>query len=194
MSIRTLPLAFFKHCVRRPTYLDVLPVDVIRHFILPCLGWEDRIHLNMLTPPGDRTPPNKIPKDRIIAHQLCTSAKKLSSKVTAATTPPRRESAVRRTEALLNVFRSLNASPDVALMFQHSSVFRATVINKLTEFADPEALARITRVVQRNEMRQLIDALMTKVAAHPFVRPVSSKQWLRAVVTQNGNCVYSEWE
>lgn len=194
MSLRTLPLAFFKHCIRRPTYLDVLPVDVIRHHIIPFLAWEDRIHINMLTPPGDRTPPNKIPKDRIIAHQLYMSAKKLSSKVTAANTPRRRESAVHKTEALLDVFRAMNASPEVVLMFQHSVVFRDTMINKLTEFSDPEAMSRIRRVVQRNEMRQLIAALMTKIAAHPFVRPVSSKQWLRALVTQNGNRVYSEWE
>jgi hypothetical protein len=76
----TLARFIYHKVVGTPTYFDVLPVDVLRCGLIPFLGWEDRIHLNMMTPPGDRTPPDKIAKDRIIAHQMKVTDSLLASK------------------------------------------------------------------------------------------------------------------
>lgn len=59
--------------VGAPTYLDILPVDVLRTALFPLLDYDARINVNIITPPGDRVAPQKIPKDRIIAHQLKTA-------------------------------------------------------------------------------------------------------------------------
>jgi len=153
-------------CVGAPTYFDCLPGDVLRFCIMPFLGWEDRIHLNMLTPPGDRTPPNKIPKDRIIAHQLYITTKEMTARIERIHGIGR-TTQIKRTEGILNVLRQLNNGNNI-LLCQYASKFRNMLVNKIAEFSDPNTLRKITRVKQREEMKKLVNVLVEKMATHPF--------------------------
>ena len=180
-------LRFIHHApVGAPTYFDLLPVDVLRCFIIPFLGWEDRIHLNMLTPPGDRTPPNKIPKDRILAHQLQVSAKTVSAKLTKLV----------KIQGLRNqpIYKVVNAMIDLSkyvardhniLLAVHSPLFREILELKITTLGSAAELARIPRIAQRNEMRATLHTVLEKLAANPYSHEVKSKKWLRERVTQN---------
>ena len=153
-------------CVGAPTYFDCLPGDVLQFCIIPFLDWEDRINLNMLTPPGDRTLPKKIPKDRIIAHQLYVSTKEMIARVHKVNNH-KRASQMMKTNTLLQCLHVLNKETN-SVLYQYSSTFRTSMANKLTEFSDPKTLRIITRVKQREEMKIVVNELLEKMAAHPF--------------------------
>jgi len=163
-------------CVGAPTYFDCLPGDVLRFCIMPFLGWEDRIHLNMLTPPGDRTPPNKIPKDSLIGHQLYISTNEMTVRMNEFYRRGR-VSQLRRTADILCSLAALNKKTNVVL-YQNCSMFRTMLANKLAEFSEPINIRRITRVKQREEMKMVINELLEKMAAHPFSHDVKAKVWL----------------
>lgn len=183
-------------CVGAPTYLDVLPGDVLRFCLMPFLGWEDRIHVNMLTPPGDRTPPNRIPKDRIIANQLLACVPKMSVKLkafdklsserTARRIRGRKDvpSQMSITEAALAVLRCFKIQ-NYGLLLQYSSKFRDVVIEKMTEFSSPRTLKFITRVAQRNEMKALVSHILQQLSENPYSHEIPAERWLHATVTQN---------
>ena len=183
-------------CVGAPTYLDVLPGDVLRFCLMPFLGWEDRIHVNMLTPPGDRTPPNRIPKDRIIANQLRTCVPKMMAKLKAFE-KLHDERIARRirgrkdvpsqmsiTEAALEVLRCFKIQ-NYGMLLQYNSKFRNAVIEKMAEFSRPESLRCITRVAQRNEMKTLVSHILQQLSENPYSHDIASERWLHAIVTQN---------
>ena len=179
-------------CVGAPTYFDCLPGDVLQFCIIPFLDWEDRIHLNMLTPPGDRTPPKKIPKDRIIAHQLQVTTNDMLMKLKAYDRT-RYSSQLKRTSAILTVLQTLNKESN-SLLYQYSSDFRRAVENKLVEFSDPANIRRITRVKQREEMRSVVTKLLEKMAAYPFSHIVKKKKWLSMRITQNETDLVNQGE
>jgi hypothetical protein len=180
-------LRFIHHApVGAPTYLDLLPVDVLRCFIIPFLGWEDRIHLNMLTPPGDRTPPSKIPKDRIAAHQLNLSIVATREKIKKweTTSRTRGMSQQRKIDALLDVLRTLNKGHNM-IVAQYSQRLHDTISEKMVEFSDPANLRRIRLLAQRHELQVAVQVLLEKMAASPYSHEVRPKKWLRERVTQN---------
>ncbi|NDB69418.1 MAG: hypothetical protein EB015_15715 [Methylocystaceae bacterium] len=183
-------------CVGHPTYLDLLPGDVLRFCLMPFLGWEDRIHVNMLTPPGDRTPPKRIPKDRIIANQLRTCVPKMMTKLKAfeRLSSERRARQIRGrkgvpsqmsiTEAALAVLRCFKIQ-NYGLLLQYNSKFRDVVIEKMNEFSHPGTLRLITRVAQRNEMISLVNHILQYLSEHPYSHDIPVRPWLHARVTQN---------
>ena len=180
-------LRFIHHApVGAPTYLDLLPVDVLRCFIIPFLGWEDRIHLNMLTPPGDRTPPDKIPKDHIAAHQLKLSIVATTEKIKKwdTTSRTRGMSQQRKIDALLDVLRTLNKGHNM-IVAQYSQRLHDTIGQKMVEFSDPANLRRIRLLAQRHELQVAVQVLLEKMAANPYSHEVKPKKWLRERVTQN---------
>jgi hypothetical protein len=180
-------LRFIHHApVGAPTYLDLLPVDVLRCFIIPFLGWEDRIHLNMLTPPGDRTPPAKIPKDRIAAHQLKLSIAETSKKIKdwETTSRTRGISQQRKIDALLDVLRTLNKGHNM-IVAQYSQRLHDTISEKMVEFSRPWSLRAIRLLAQRHELQVAVQVLLEKMAANPYSHEVRPKKWLRERVTQN---------
>ena len=180
-------LRFIHHApVGAPTYLDLLPVDVLRCFIIPFLGWEDRIHLNMLTPPGDRTPPAKIPKDRLAAHQLKLSIVATTEKIKKwdTTSRTRGMSQQRKIDALLDVLRTLNKGHNM-IVAQYSQRLHDTIGQKMVEFSDPANLRRIRLLTQRRELQVAVQVLLEKMAANPYSHEVKPKKWLRERVTQN---------
>ena len=180
-------LRFIHHApVGAPTYLDLLPVDVLRCFIIPFLGWEDRIHLNMLTPPGDRTPPAKIPKDRIAAHQLKLSIVATTEKIKKwdTTSRTRGMSQQRKIDALLDVLRTLNKGHNM-IVSQYSQRLHDTIGQKMAEFSDPANLRRIRLLAQRHELQVAVQVLLEKMSANPYSHEVKPKKWLRERVTQN---------
>ena len=180
-------LRFIHHApVGAPTYLDLLPVDVLRCFIIPFLGWEDRIHLNMLTPPGDRTPPAKIPKDRIAAHQLKLSIAETSKKIKdwETTSRTRGISQQRKIDALLDVLRTLNKGHNM-IVAQYSQRLHDTISEKMVEFSRPWSLRAIRLLAQRHELQVAVQVLLEKMAANPYSHEVKPKKWLRERVTQN---------
>ena len=192
-----MPLSdsIFHKCVGQPTYFDVLPTDVIRCYLMPFLGWEDRIHLNMLTPPGDRTPPAKIPKDRIAAHQLTLSIVATRKKVKNWETVSRTRgmSQRRKIEALLDVLRTLNKGHNM-IVTQYSQRLRETISEKMVEFSDPANLRRIRLLAQRHELQVAIQVILERMNANPYSHDVKPKKWLRERVTQNEIAlIHSEW-
>ena len=189
-------LRFIYHTpVGSPTYLDLLPAAVIGHHILPFLGWEDKIHVNMLTPPGDRTPPSKIPKDRIAAHQLNMSILDTTGKIRNwdRVSGTRGMSQQRRVDALLDVLRTLNKGHNM-IVVQHSQRLRDTISQKMVEFSDPATLKRIRLLAQRHEMQTAVQVILERMAAAPFLHEVKPKKWLRERATQNEiSLVYTAW-
>ena len=189
-------LHFIYHTpVGSPTYLDLLPADVIGHHILPFLEWEDKIHVNMLTPPGDRTPPSKIPKDRIAAHQLNMSILDTTGKIKNwdRVSGTRGMSQQRKIDALLDVLRTLNQGHNLRVV-QDSNRLRDTIRQKMVEFSDPATLKHIRLLAQRHEMQTAVQVILERMAAAPFLHEVKPKKWLRERVTQNEiSLVYTAW-
>ena len=189
-------LRFIYHTpVGSPTYLDLLPAAVIGHHILPFLGWEDKIHVNMLTPPGDRTPPAKIPKDRIAAHQLNMSILDTTGKIKNwdRVSGTRGMSQQRKIDALLDVLRTLNKGHNM-IVAQHSQRLRDTISQKMVEFSDPATLKHIRLLAQRHELQTAVQVILERMAAAPFLHEVKPKKWLRERATQNEiSLVYTAW-
>jgi len=191
-------------CVGKPTYLDVLPGDVLRYCIIPFLGWEDRIHLNMLTPAGDRTPPNRIPKDRIIANQILICSKKLVRLIEK----PRNLQMIRHSyiyrgkrggpshstvvQEIINFLLIVSESHNI-LLIQHNENFRRVVNEKIIEFSDPAMIARIPRIYLRVKMSDAVQKLTKMLASYPFIKFIKPQKYLSAAVTQNETAVLYEW-
>jgi len=190
--------------VGKPTYLDVLPGDVLRYCIIPFLGWEDRIHLNMLTPAGDRTPPNRIPKDRIIANQILICSKKLVRLIEK----PRNLQMIRHSyiyrgkrggpshstvvQEIINFLLIVSESHNI-LLIQHNENFRRVVNEKIIEFSDPAMIARIPRIYLRVKMSDAVQKLTKMLASYPFIKFIKPQKYLSAAVTQNETAVLYEW-
>jgi hypothetical protein len=195
-------LRFIYHApVGTPTYLDLLPVDVLRHHLLPFLGWEDRINVNRMTPPGDRTPPNKIPKDRIIAHQLTMVAPQLMKKVKKANDlhvrrarrvgirPPIYEVA----DAVIDVFREIVKNHNM-LIVQHSPKLRETVMRKVAEFSEPASFRAIPKLAQRAEMQDALHHVLVALDKYPAKHELKPWKWGKARVTQTEFAIlHEEW-
>jgi hypothetical protein len=173
--------------VGEPTYLDTLPVDVIRHHLMPFLDWEDRIHVNRLTPPADRTLPNKIPKDRIIAHQMYISSRDMYSKLRRAY--GYRGSMKKTIAVKLNFLRYVLKDHNIFIA-RYSLTFREQLHQKLVEFSDPEVIRRIRLIAQRTELNSLVSSLMGKLAELPFSHYIQSEPWLTVAVTQNETSLF----
>lgn len=191
-------------CVGKPTYLDVLPGDVLQYCIIPFLEWEDRIHVNMLTPAGDRTPPNKIPKDRIIGNQILICTQKLTRLAEKSATLQRiRNNHISRgnthgpsltkvTEEIIRFLESI-LEPHNVLLVQYNPNFRKAVSDKIIEFSDPAMIAKIPRIYLRIKMAETIQRLTEMLTSYPFVEFIKSQRYLSAAVTQNETAVLNEW-
>ena len=191
-------------CVGKPTYLDVLPGDVLQYCIMPFLGWEDRIHVNMLTPVGDRTPPNKIPEERIIAHHMLICTKKLTPLADKANylqtlrnyyRSDNRRAGPTLTKVIEQIFIFLVAlvQPQNAILFQYNSKFRSVATDKVTEFSDPINIAKIPRIYLREKLADLVQKLAEMLTLYPFIKEVQPKRYLSSTVWQNEIAVLNEW-
>lgn len=194
-------MSFHHVPVGEPTLLDTLPGDVLRYCIMPFLGWEDRIHINRMTPPGDRTPPNKIPKDRIVAHQLNIVVPHLMKKVRKANDlyarrarrvgvrPPIYEVA----DAVIEVFREIVKNHNM-LAVQHSPRLRETVLQKVAEFSEPANVRAIPRIAQRAEMQDALHHVLLALEKYPAKNEVKPWKWGKARVTQvEVAMLHQEW-
>jgi hypothetical protein len=183
-------LRFIHHApVGAPTYFDLLPVDVLRCFIIPFLGWEDRIHLNMLTPPGDRTPPNKIPKISIAEHQLVMTVPVLKAKMRKVQDIQyqRGHSKYIEVAAIIDVLETM-ASGHNMIVCQYSNTMRRTAEEKCRAFIQPAELKKIPRIAQRKQMQAAVAKLSAKLAQYPLLadlKMLGKKKWMRERVTQN---------
>ena len=207
-------LRFIYHApVGKPTYLDLLPVDVIRHALIPFLGWEDRININRMTPPGDRTPPNKIPKDRIIAHQLSLTIPRLTQMTRDVNRHWVRRNMPRYqvVDGVIRILREFAKGHNMVAV-QHSPKVREILHRKVTEFTEPRNIRAIPRIAQRMEMQDTIDQILVALEKYPAKHEVKPWKWGRALVTQvecailheewgpNGHLrrrqgdIYSQWE
>ncbi len=186
-------------CVGHPTYLDVLPGDVLQYCIVPFLGWEDRIHVNMLTPAGDRSLPNKIPKDKIIAHNLFIITQNLNRQVQKSVTLQtirdnqsrgRRggPSKSRVVEEIINFLQSVQEPQNITLL-QYNSPYRNRVASKIIEFSDPDAVAKIPRIFLRQQLADTLNNLTKVLVTYPFIKDVVPKRYLSAVVWQNNTAL-----
>ena len=189
-------LRFIHHTpVGKATYLDLLPVDVLRHHLIPFLDWEDRIHINMLTPPGDRTPPNKIPKSSIAQHQLVMTVPALKSKMrkVADIQYQRGHSKYIEVAAIIDVLETM-ASGHNMIVCQYSNTMRQTAEEKCRVFIQPAELKRIPRIAQRKQMQAAVAKLSEKLAQYPLLADLKSlvkKKWMRERVTQNETALFA---
>lgn len=189
-------LRFIHHTpVGKATYLDLLPVDVLRHHLIPFLDWEDRIHINMLTPPGDRTPPNKIPKSSIAQHQLVMTVPALKSKMrkVADIQYQRGHSKYIEVAAIIDVLETM-ASGHNMIVCQYSNTMRQTAEEKCRVFIQPAELKKIPRIAQRKQMQAAVAKLSEKLAQYPLIADLKTlvkKKWMRERVTQNEIALFS---
>ena len=183
-------LRFIHHTpVGKATYLDLLPVDVLRHHLIPFLDWEDRIHVNMLTPPGDRTPPNKIPKSSIAQHQLVMTVPALKSKMrkVADIQYQRGHSKYIEVAAIIDVLETMASGHNI-IVCQYSNTMRQTAEEKCRVFVQPAELKKIPRIAQRKQMQAAVAKLSAKLAQYPLIADLKTlvkKKWMRERVTQN---------
>ena len=191
-------------CVGQPTYLDVLPGDVLQYCIMPFLDWEDRIYVNMLTPAGDRTPPKKISMERIIANQLLVSTKRLTPiaediAILYQTRESFRARGKRGGPSQLRIvermirFLDILLEPHNILLVQYSMTFRDAISQKIVEFSDPVNILKIPRIYLREQMADVIQKLITMLESNPFIEQIVPKRFLSATVTQNEIAVLNEW-
>jgi hypothetical protein len=182
--------SFIYHAtVGAPTYLDTLPVDVLRCFIIPFLGWEDRIHLNMITPPGDRTPPKKIPKISIAEHQLVMTVPVLKAKMRKVENiqHQRGHSKYIEVAAIIDVLETMTSGHNM-IVCQYSNTMRRTAEEKCRVFIQPAELKKIPRIAQRKQMQAVVAKLSAKLVQYPLIADLKSlvkKKWMRERVTQN---------
>jgi hypothetical protein len=184
--------------VGKPTYLDLLPVDVLRHHLIPLLGWEDRIHINMMTPPGDRTPPRKIPKLAIAAHQLSVSAIKVRAKLKVFEEIQYKRARSRSgpsltTEvgAIIDVLDTV-ASGHNMVICQYSSSIRGVIEEKIEELSRPDQLKKVPRIAQRKQLQDSIAKLIAKLIEYPLLEnKLARKTWLRAKVYTNETALWA---
>ena len=174
----TLARFIYHTPVGAPTYFDILPVDVLCHALLPFLEWEDRIHLNMLTPPGDRTPPKKIPKDRIIAHHN-EATRQLVYTSREATQNTFERWCHTQIPADLKAYhdarhRWLKLLADSVLLHKHSPEFRSDVRREFANWYPSGS------PYDRSDLQALRDA-----HAKPTEHTIRSERWLPGLVTQN---------
>jgi len=191
-------------CVGNPTYLDVLPGDVLQYCIMPFLGWEDRIYVNMLTPAGDRTLPNRIPKERIIANQILISTLKLRRLADKSLTLQRIRnhhksrgskhgpSMTKVVEEIIKFLQSV-LEPHNTLLVQYNPNYRDVVKDKIFEFSDPANIAKIPRIYLRIQMAKTIQGMTEMLASFPFIELIKPQRYLSAAVTQNETAVLNEW-
>ena len=191
-------------CVGKPTYLDVLPGDVLQYCIMPYLGWEDRIHVNMLTPAGDRTLPNKIPKEQIIAHNLNLITQKLTRQARKSTTLQTMiayhtsrgihggPSKIKVIQEIIKFLQSVQESQNIMLL-QFNSAYRDRITSKIIEFSNPAAVANIPRIYLRQQLAETLSKLTEILVSHPFIKEVTPKKYLSALVWQNETAVLNEW-
>ena len=191
-------------CVGQPTYLDVLPGDVLQYCIMPFLDWEDRIYVNMLTPAGDRTPPKKISMERIIANQLLVSTKRLTPiaediAILYQTRESFRDRGKRGGPSQLRIveklvrFLDILLEPHNILLVQYSMTFRNAISQKIVEFSDPVNIVKIPRIYLREQMADVIQKLIHMLETNPFIEQIAPKRFLSATVTQNETAVLNEW-
>ena len=191
-------------CVGAPTYLDVLPGDVIQYCIMPFLGWEDRIHVNMLTPAGDRTLPNKISKERIIANQLMTSTQKLMLLIKKVfDLKLHRDNHLARgskhgpskTKFVQEIIHFLYyiLEPQNSILVQYNSNFRNIVSSKIAEFSNPANIAQIPRIYLRKQMAEVVLKLTEMLTSLPYIQQITAARYLSATVWQNEIALLNEW-
>ena len=189
-------LRFIHHTpVGKATYLDLLPVDVLRHQLIPFLDWDDRIHINMLTPPGDRTPPNKIPKSSIAQHQLVMTVPALKSKMrkVADIQYQRGHSKYIEVAAIIDVLETM-ASGHNMIVCQYSNTMRQTAEEKCRVFIQPAELKRIPRIAQRKQMEAAVAKLSAKLAQYPLIADLKTlvkKKWMRERVTSTETALFA---
>jgi hypothetical protein len=188
----TTLLDFIYHApVGAPTYFDVLPVDVLRHALIPFLGWEDRIHLNMLTPPGDRTPPNKIPKSAIAAHQLATSSRSSIEEKLRKLRFIRGRKLTDEVNALIEIMNAFTSGHNI-LVCQYSLPTRVFLEGRIEFFSRPAEMRRIPRVEQKDRLRAAMSTLALKLHQYPLIEnDLKKKTWLRATVHTNETSLFS---
>jgi len=187
----TTLLDFIYHApVGAPTYFDVLPVDVLRHALIPFLGWEDRIHLNMLTPPGDRTPPNKIPKSAIAANQLAASTSVFTEKLRKLMRDPFR-TLTEKVDAHIEIMNTFTSGHNI-IVCQHSLLVRAWLERRIEFFSRPAEIRRIPRNEQKDRLRTAMSTLSLKLHQYPLIEnDLKKKTWLRATVHTNETALFS---
>ena len=189
-------LRFIYHTpVGKPTYLDLLPVDVLRHHLIPFLGWEDRIHINMLTPPGDRTPPNKIPKISIAEHQLVMTVPVLKAKMRKVQDIQSQlgHSKYIEVAAIIDVLETM-ASGHNMIVCQYSNTMRRTAEEKCRAFIQPAELKKIPRIAQRKQMQAAVAKLSAKLAQYPLLadlKMLGKKKWMRERVTTTETALFA---
>ena len=188
----TTLLDFIYHApVGAPTYFDVLPVDVLRHALIPFLGWEDRIHLNMLTPPGDRTPPNKIPKSAIASHQLATSSRSNIEEKLRKLRFIRGRKLTDEVNALIEVMNAFTSGHNI-LVCQYSLPTRVFLEGRIEFFLRPAEMRRIPRNEQKDRLRAAMSTLAIKLHQYPLIEnDLKKKSWLRATVHTNETSLFS---
>jgi len=173
--------------VAAPTYFDLLPIDVLRHHLMPFLGWEDRINLNQMFPSADRILPNKISKTRIIEHQLASTKQAFELKLfcirlrcTSAS------SQIRKNEVFMQEMREF-IKPSAMLIAQYSPNVWRNLVNKLNPILDPTQLAKtFRRLEQRNEMKALLIQLVDNMKRFPQQAPIhNARHLIQSRVTQN---------
>jgi len=144
----------------------------------------------MLTPPGDRTPPNKIPKSDIAANQLAASTSAFTEKLRKLMRDPFR-TLTEKVDAHIEIMNTFTSGHNI-IVCQYSLLVRAWLERRIEFFSRPAEMRRIPRVEQKDRLRAAMSTLALKLHQYPLIEnDLKKKTWLRATVHTNETSLFS---
>jgi hypothetical protein len=145
----------------------------------------------MLTPAGDRTLPNKIPKEQIIANNLFVITQKLNWQ--ANKFPTHNEifmsiGLLRSTEKINVIqenikFLQYSQDPQNIMLLQYNSAYRKQITNKIIRFSNPADI--IPGMYLRRQLAETLTKMTEILISYPFIKEITPKKYLSATVWQN---------
>lgn len=140
------------------TYIDYLPIDVIREHIIPHLNYNERNGLNMCIPTVDRIP-MRMNKLSIEKHEQGFLVPIIKEYLDRSFWPP----GTIQIKNMIKLFKLLQ-HPRYFVIVQRSSNFRSTIIAKIQELTQSlidmkenvELCARLKLVSQLKKLRNKI--------------------------------------
>ena len=107
------------------SYIDYLPIDVIRVYIMPHLNYQERIGLNMCIPTIDRIP-HRMKKDSMEKHDQAVRTSIVKTHLDRCFWPFGAE----QIENMTALFKLLQ-EPHYFVIIKRSTTFRSVVIDKI---------------------------------------------------------------
>ena len=151
------------------TYIDWLPTyDIVHEFIFPYLDYEDRIQFNQFLPREERLS-RRIDKMDAMLHDLYVTSELIRGYLSFIGTPG--INIQKKSKCLVNMLNQFREGRRGAALLHHVPKLRATFLQRLTDFLDPESdsLGQATRHY-KTKIRGIVEEILPHVLEIQSVR------------------------